>query len=53
MFFLSQHGNDNTFLRFSTIQNLDYSISTNIEVNSYGFIRDNKKGPPYKCAKFH
>ena len=35
------------------IQNLGQNISKNIELNSCGFIRDNKKGPLNKCAKFH
>ena len=52
-FFLPQQRNEDTFLHFSTFQNLDYNIFKNIELNSCGFIFDNKKGPLNKCAKFH
>ena len=51
--FLPRHGNEATFLCFSTFQTLDYKIFKKVEGNPYGFIRDNKKRPLNKCAKFH
>ena len=51
--FLPRHGNETTFSCFSTLQNLDYRISKNIQANPCGFIRDNKQGPLNKYAKFH
>ena len=38
---------------FFNFQILDYRIFKYIKANPCGFILDNNKGPPNKCAKFH